>query len=167
MSDVCVIILNWNGWEDTIGCLESILPAVRQGRASAVIVDNASSDCSVMHIDGYMQTTAVASHLSYLSVDETDVIAATCPRHDLALIRSHRNSGFPTIGCCFWNGTWRTGRSLRTTNARRCGRRSCKGYDERAGKVEFRFELDHSGDYSPIELPEEMTREVRVRFVQK
>lgn len=37
----------------------------------------------------------------------------------------------------------------------------------RAGKVEFRFELDHSGAYSPIEFPEEITREVRVRFVQK
>lgn len=37
----------------------------------------------------------------------------------------------------------------------------------RAGKVEFRFELDHSGEYAPIEFPDEVTREVRVRFSQK
>lgn len=37
----------------------------------------------------------------------------------------------------------------------------------RAGKVEFRFELDRSGEYAPIEFPDEVQREVRVRFSQK
>ncbi len=37
----------------------------------------------------------------------------------------------------------------------------------RAGKVEFRFELDRSGVYSPIEFPEEMAKEIRIRFTQE
>lgn len=36
----------------------------------------------------------------------------------------------------------------------------------RTGKVEFRFELDHSGKYAPIEV-QEAPPEVRARLVQR
>lgn len=36
----------------------------------------------------------------------------------------------------------------------------------RTGKVEFRFELDHSGKYAPIEV-QEAPPEMRVRLVQR
>src|SRR2546428_13044598 len=41
-----VVILNWNGAEDTIACLES-LAAADPGPARVVVVDNASTDGSV------------------------------------------------------------------------------------------------------------------------
>ena len=49
MKRVAVVILNWNGWKDTISCLESL------GRLDypdfyLVVVDNASSDDSVAQI---------------------------------------------------------------------------------------------------------------------
>lgn len=42
---VFIIILNWNGWEDTIECVESCLK-LAYANSSILIVDNASSDDS-------------------------------------------------------------------------------------------------------------------------
>ena len=45
-SQVCVILLNWNGKKDTLECLES-LKKVRYEPFQVVVVDNASSDGSI------------------------------------------------------------------------------------------------------------------------
>jgi hypothetical protein len=45
-SPVCVVILNWNGRDDTLACLAS-LQDVRYPNFRAVVVDNGSSDDSV------------------------------------------------------------------------------------------------------------------------
>lgn len=37
----------------------------------------------------------------------------------------------------------------------------------RAGKVEFRFELDRSGQYFPLELSGQAVKETRVHLIQK
>ena len=45
MPEVCAIILNWNGWEDTVECLDSLLlskPAIK----TIIVCDNGSSDGS-------------------------------------------------------------------------------------------------------------------------
>lgn len=44
-SPVCVVVVNWNGWRDTIECVRS-LRAVRTHPLSIVICDNASDDGS-------------------------------------------------------------------------------------------------------------------------
>jgi GT2 family glycosyltransferase len=46
---VYVILLNWNGWRDTIACLESVL-RLQGVTVQIVVCDNASSDCSVQRI---------------------------------------------------------------------------------------------------------------------
>ncbi len=64
---VAIIILNWNGWEDTIECLESVLrmsyPAFR-----ILICDNASSDGSMERIQEWAEGK----------------IPANCPNPDLS-----------------------------------------------------------------------------------
>ena len=40
-----VVILNYNGWKDTIACVESVLQS-SDPPASIIIVDNASTDDS-------------------------------------------------------------------------------------------------------------------------
>jgi GT2 family glycosyltransferase len=54
MSDpsVAIIILNWNGWEDTIECLESIYH-INYPNYHVIIVDNNSSDDSIQKINDY------------------------------------------------------------------------------------------------------------------
>ncbi len=49
MSQVAVIILNWNGWSDTIACLES-LRRLDYPDYYLIVVDNASTDDSVAQI---------------------------------------------------------------------------------------------------------------------
>jgi GT2 family glycosyltransferase len=49
---VSIIILNWNGWEDTIECLESLYK-ITYPNYEILIVDNASKDGSIERIRDY------------------------------------------------------------------------------------------------------------------
>lgn len=45
-----IIVLNWNAAQDTIACLESLLPAIERHQATIVVCDNGSDDDSVEQI---------------------------------------------------------------------------------------------------------------------
>ena len=51
MPECCtyIVILNWNGWQDTIACLESLLQST-EARFRVVVCDNKSSDDSLAKI---------------------------------------------------------------------------------------------------------------------
>lgn len=49
MKSVAVVVLNWNGWRDTVQCIQS-LKQMDYPDCSIVLVDNASSDDSVQQI---------------------------------------------------------------------------------------------------------------------
>ena len=51
---VSIIILNWNGWEDTIECLESLYQ-IDYPNYNVIVVDNASQDDSIQKIKEYTQ----------------------------------------------------------------------------------------------------------------
>lgn len=51
---VSVIILNWNGWEDTIECLKSLYQ-INYSNFNVIIIDNASEDDSVKRINEYAE----------------------------------------------------------------------------------------------------------------
>lgn len=51
---VCAVVVNWNGWRDTLVCLESLFAL--GGRPLRVVVcDNASTDASVAELERYLQ----------------------------------------------------------------------------------------------------------------
>lgn len=53
-SPICVVVVNWNGWRDTIVCLESLLTL--GGTPMRVIVcDNASTDESMPEIERFLR----------------------------------------------------------------------------------------------------------------
>ncbi|MDP5054644.1 MAG: glycosyltransferase family 2 protein [Congregibacter sp.] len=61
MSDlrgVYILLLNWNGWRDSIACLESLLPDIHRG-ARVILCDNQSTDNSLAHIESW-----AAGHVS-------------------------------------------------------------------------------------------------------
>ena len=51
---VAIIILNWNGWEDTIECLESVYQ-ITYPNYEVIVVDNGSEDESVEKIKEYAE----------------------------------------------------------------------------------------------------------------
>lgn len=52
MAKVTVILLNWNGWKDTIVCLESLMRSTYTDY-EVVVCDNASTDDSLTHIKNW------------------------------------------------------------------------------------------------------------------
>lgn len=54
MPKVAIIILNWNGWEDSIECLESIYK-IFYPSYDIILVDNASEDDSLEQIHNFAQ----------------------------------------------------------------------------------------------------------------
>ena len=49
---VSIVIINWNGWEDTIECLESLF-RLKYSNFDVILVDNASEDDSLEKISAY------------------------------------------------------------------------------------------------------------------
>lgn len=107
---VCIVILNWNGWRDTIECLESVMrsdyPDFR-----VVVCDNASGDGSLEQIkawaDGRLEAGAGAPEFArlraapraqtfaYLELDREQAEAGgSLPDCPLTLIATGGNLGF-------------------------------------------------------------------------
>lgn len=53
VPDVTIIVLNYNGWEDTRACLESVFLS-GYDRLSLIVVDNCSQDDEAAAIDGWL-----------------------------------------------------------------------------------------------------------------
>jgi len=53
MSKTAIVILNWNGWQDTIALLGSLMNATYDPLL-VIIIDNASSDKSIVTIEQYL-----------------------------------------------------------------------------------------------------------------
>lgn len=70
---VCVVILNWNGWRDTIACLESLLRSSGVGFCIALI-DNASSDQSLAQIRNWAVSPGATSQgLTFVELPSSKV----------------------------------------------------------------------------------------------
>lgn len=101
---VVIIILNWNGWEDTIECLESLYQN-NYPNYHVVIVDNHSQDNSIERIRQYSQSELKASSkffnyrennkpLEFIHLKGTDSPAKKLPVKSLILIENKENQGF-------------------------------------------------------------------------
>lgn len=108
---VAVIILNWNGWQDTIECLESLY-RIDYPCYDVILVDNCSVDESVEIIRGYCEgrikvNSAFFEHswenkpirLVECTREEAELgvaksIGSISPSRRLILIRNERNFGF-------------------------------------------------------------------------
>ena len=95
---VAIIILNWNGWRDTIECLESV-EALTYPNYEVILVDNGSVDDSVARIRDWVMDRldrwGPVQGVSEAPRDTlplgTEVVLAT---GKLTMIRSGENQGF-------------------------------------------------------------------------
>ncbi len=107
---VCIVLLNWNGWRDTIECLESIFRLSFSGY-KVVICDNASTDGSLEQIKNWARgkllaesdnpelsrliSPPVSKPISYLELTREEAISgAITSEAQLILIKNSENLGF-------------------------------------------------------------------------
>ena len=53
-SAVCAVVVNWNGWRDTVVCLESLF-ALGGTPMRVVVCDNASTDPSTAELERHLR----------------------------------------------------------------------------------------------------------------
>jgi len=100
---VSIVILNWNGWSETVQCLRSLC-SIKYDNYRIVIVDNASADGSVPKIREYIESELRPLEIMELSENE---IGLMCERegtgrefpqlpsnNEIILIRNSANHGF-------------------------------------------------------------------------
>ncbi len=108
IARLAVIIVNWNGWEDTIECLESLLRQTVRPRI--IVVDNGSDDGSVDQLRAWAEgrlpyeppagplrrlTNPPADKPVRIAVIGSDEALETAPGdHDVIVVASDENVGF-------------------------------------------------------------------------
>ncbi len=127
---VAIIVLNWNGWQDTIECLES-LQRITYPNYQVIVVDNGSTDDSIEKIKAwargeipveskfftYDPTTKPVKWIKYdrvtdeigKALQEGGEITGLQPNRKLVLIQTGRNLGFAggnnvAVGWAFQRG---------------------------------------------------------------
>ena len=89
-----IVLLNWNGWKDTIECLESIY-SMSTSDFKVVLVDNYSNDDSLDRISDWLHSE---NKLRWELIKENDALPGKTNRnwqtHDLIVISNSSNYGF-------------------------------------------------------------------------
>jgi GT2 family glycosyltransferase len=103
-SNVVIIILNWNGWQDTIECLESVYQ-IEYPNFNVILVDNNSQDHSLDKIRDYSSgklkvesefiENKTKNKLLKLEEYTEDENPLEMNSPDLILIKNKENYGFP------------------------------------------------------------------------
>jgi hypothetical protein len=109
LPSVSIIVLNWNGWENTIECLESLYQ-IKYDNFNVVIVDNNSEDDSIKKIKDYCEGSLNISynkevkkpiHVLDLINDEfesiktvSDIFSDFPSNKRLILIKNDKNYGY-------------------------------------------------------------------------
>jgi len=110
---VSILLLNWNGWQDTLECLESLYQ-ITYPNYDVILVDNGSEDESIEKIKEYCEgEIKVESKFFEYSIENKPIkiieytreeaeagggkeheIVYLCPNERLILIKNEKNYGF-------------------------------------------------------------------------
>lgn len=104
-----IILLNWNGWRDTLLCLESLFRQ-EHGDFVVVVCDNASTDQSLFHLKewchgrqeadsgnselAFLVSPALTKPINFIELDRDEAEAGNGPDCKLVLIQTGANLGF-------------------------------------------------------------------------
>jgi len=88
--NVAILLLNWNGYQDTLECLDS-LHALTYPNFNIILCDNGSSDNSIQHFEQWAKGRTV----SHCRLVRQDAESATHPvQEKLIIIENQANLGF-------------------------------------------------------------------------
>ncbi|MCD6364173.1 MAG: glycosyltransferase [Synergistetes bacterium] len=87
---VCVLVLNWNGWQDTIECLRSLLES-DYPNMEIVVLDNGSTDDSIERIKNWFEETF---SIACVICDRKALKGIDFRNHDLMIVDIGENLGY-------------------------------------------------------------------------
>lgn len=91
---VYIILLNWNSWQDTINCVNSILDSDYK-EYSIVICDNHSTNDSVLQIKKWIKSKdSIKDDFVEYYEDSNDLLLSTNNEYKIILINNNQNNGF-------------------------------------------------------------------------
>jgi len=64
-TNVAIIVLNWQGWQDTLECLDSLTNLISPGLISIIVCDNGSEDESMAQILNWAQQHYLPSEIGF------------------------------------------------------------------------------------------------------
>ncbi len=90
---IAIVILNWRGWRDTLGCLASV-QALSHKSFCVIVVDNDSQDDSVPEIEAWLRTATGFNWRGAISAGTPEGTWLPMQHRDAVLIRAPSNGGF-------------------------------------------------------------------------
>lgn len=91
---VYIVILNWNGWQDTLACLESVYQ-LNPDAYQVVVCDNGSEDGSINHIQEWFERNKPTQIGSCYCIDAMQVEGdSPATSGDLVVVKSEQNLGY-------------------------------------------------------------------------
>jgi GT2 family glycosyltransferase len=96
-ATTAIVLLNWNGWRDTLECLQSLI-SLEHASFAVLVVDNASTDGSTAKIKEWLELQQ-GNPLSFalqplIQHDEISGFSASLKHRSVTLIQSSSNGGF-------------------------------------------------------------------------
>lgn len=70
MKSIGIIVLNWQGWRDTLVCLDSLRSLVQKVPISLIVCDNGSSDDSFAQILNWAQQYYMSSQMAIFDLEK-------------------------------------------------------------------------------------------------
>ncbi|WP_018410778.1 glycosyltransferase family 2 protein [Methyloversatilis thermotolerans] len=92
-ATVAIVVLNWNGWTDTVECLES-LTVLNHRSFCVIVVDNASTDDSVARISGWADQSGRTGRFTVLDEGAMATFSHRLGHLDVVLVRAAVNGGY-------------------------------------------------------------------------
>lgn len=86
---VAIVVLNWNGWLDSIECLESILRSTRPFHR-VIVCDNGSTDESLIHLKKW----AIEKAIAFAEYDPKETTVHGDPESLLVFVQIPENLGY-------------------------------------------------------------------------
>ncbi len=95
---VYILILNWNGWKDTLSCLESIFNCT-YSNFQILIIDNASTDDSLQLIEKWFKDQKqlylkIIDEVQALKQEESIPIQESYNKQRITIIQNNHNYGY-------------------------------------------------------------------------
>ncbi len=94
--NVCIILLNWNGWQHSLHCLDSLRPLLHDTHIRLILCDNGSNDDSWRHLRNWMQQAFAPDELAIWekAAAQTDKPPVNSAQARGTLLQTGGNLGF-------------------------------------------------------------------------